>query len=128
MTKNKLEAFRQHLLDLRNRLQGDVSHLTGEALRKDERGAGGSQSNMPIHMADVGSDAFEQENTLNLLANQEQALEEITAALDRINDGSFGQCEECGEEIPKARLEVIPYARYCVACARKMERGQEPND
>ena|SRR5579859_3424548 len=122
MKKTNFEALRKNLLDLRDRLNNDVSHLAGEALRQDERGAGGSTSAMPIHMADAGTDAFEQENTLNLLANQEQVLEEIGAALDRITEGTFGRCEECTKDIPPARLEVLPYARYCVSCAEKLER------
>lgn len=122
MKKSNFDAYRKNLTELRDRLHEDVSHLAGEALRQDERGAGGSTSAMPIHMADAGTDAFEQENTLNLLANQEQVLEEIGAALDRIKEGTFGRCEECEKDIPPARLEVLPYARYCVPCAEKLER------
>lgn len=122
MTKPKTDQYRQRLVDLRNRLNGDVSHLADEALRSTQKDASGNLSSMPIHMADVGTDNFEQENTLNLLANEKQVLEEIGAALDRITEGKFGLCEECEEEIPKARLEALPYARYCVACARKLEQ------
>ena len=123
MTKNQLEKYRDALLALRSRLKGDVSHLTSEALRKDSGEAGGNLSNTPIHMADLGTDNFEQEFTLSLLQNEEQAVEEITAALERIRQGSFGQCEECREEIPKVRLQALPYARYCVECARKLEQN-----
>ena len=122
MTKSKLEAYRQHLLSLRKRLSGDVNHLADEALRKNQKDASGNLSSMPIHMADIGTDNFEQEFTLSLLANVEQSLEEIAAALERINDGSFGSCEECSGEIPKVRLEALPYTRYCVACARRFEK------
>jgi RNA polymerase-binding transcription factor DksA len=118
MTKVELEAYRQQLLEMQKRLNGDVSHLTNEALGT----SGNGLSNMPIHMADLGSDAFEQENTLSLLANEQQRLEEIAEALERIKQGTFGRCEECETEIPKARLKELPYARYCVACARKQEQ------
>src|SRR5947207_3849709 len=117
MSKAELDSYKQHLLALRNRLNGDVSHLADEALRKNQKDASGNLSSMPIHMADIGTDNFEQENTLNLLANEKQVLEAIGAALDRIDDGTFGQCEECQGEIPKVRLEALPYARCCVACA-----------
>lgn len=120
MDKAERDAFQQQLLRLRDRLKGDVSHLTSEALGAP--GAGGNLSQMPIHMADLGSDAFEQENTLNLLATEQQTLEEIGDALDRVAQGTFGACEECGEAIPKARLKELPWTRYCVACARKVER------
>ncbi len=123
MTKAELEAFREQLLGLRDQLKGDVSHLADEALGKSGGGASGNLSNMPIHMADLGSDNFEQENTLSLLHNEEQRLEEIAGALDRMRQGTFGQCEECQTAIPKARLKELPYTRYCVACARKLEQG-----
>jgi RNA polymerase-binding protein DksA len=123
MTKAILNEYRQQLQALRSRLTGDVNHLADEALRKAGGEASGSLSNMPIHMADLGTDNFEQEFTLSLLENEEQALEEIGAALDRINKGTFGMCEECGKEIPRERLKALPYARRCVACARKQEQG-----
>jgi len=121
MTKVELEAYQRQLLEMQKRLNGDVSHLTNEALGV-AGGSGGNLSNMPIHMADLGSDNFEQENTLSLLANEQQRLEEISDALDRLKQGTFGRCEECETEIPKARLKELPYARYCVACARKLEQ------
>jgi DnaK suppressor protein len=121
MTKVELEAFRQQLIKLRDRLNGDVSSLTEEALGKAGSPNGGL-SNMPIHMADLGSDAFEQENTLNLLANEQQQLQEIRDALERIRLGTFGDCEECNNPIPKPRLKEIPFTRFCVACARKQEQ------
>jgi RNA polymerase-binding transcription factor DksA len=123
MTKTEMEAYRESLVALRDRHNGDASHLADEALRRTGGGAAGNLSNMPIHMADLGTDNFEQEFTLSLLQNEEQLLDEIAAALERVRHGTFGQCEECHEEIPKARLQALPYARYCVACARKLEEN-----
>jgi DnaK suppressor protein len=120
MTKAELAVYKDQLLHLQNRLNGDVSHLTSEALGKPD--SGGSLSHTPIHMADLGSDAFEQENTLSLLANEQERLTEIGDALDRVMQGNFGRCEECEEEIPKARLKELPWARHCVVCARKVEK------
>jgi RNA polymerase-binding transcription factor DksA len=119
--KAEMEGYRQRLLALRSRLDGDISHLADEALRKNQRDASGNLSSMPIHMADIGTDNFEQEFTLSLLQNEEQVLAEIGAALDRIQQGTFGRCEECGQAIPRPRLEALPYTRHCVACARKLE-------
>jgi DnaK suppressor protein len=118
MNKAELEKFRQHLLALRSRVNGDVSHLTGEALQRE---GAGNPSTMPVHMADLGTDAFEQEFTLSLLANEENVLAQISRALDKIDQGTFGKCEECEAAIPKARLKELPYTRYCVSCARKLE-------
>jgi RNA polymerase-binding protein DksA len=123
MTKAQLEAYRQQLTTMRSRLKGDVSHLADEALRKAGGEASGSLSNTPIHMADLGSDNFEQEFTLSLLENEEQQLQEIGAALERINQGRFGVCEGCEKPIPKARLDALPFTRYCVECARKQQQS-----
>ena len=76
---------------------------------------------MPSDMADVGTEAFEQELTLNLLGNEKGVLEQIETALKRIEDGSYGRCGACGKEISKARLEAIPYAALCVKCASQQE-------
>jgi DnaK suppressor protein len=123
MTKVDLESYRETLLSLRKRLTGDVSHLADEALRARGGEASGSLSNAPLHMADLGTDNFEQEFTLSLLQNQEQALKEITEALERVRQGTFGRCEECEGAIPKARLQALPYTRHCVACARKLQQS-----
>jgi DnaK suppressor protein len=123
MSKAELASYRQTLLSLRRRLTGDVSHLADEALRAHGGEASGSLSNAPLHLADLGTDNFEQEFTLSLLQNQEQALEEITLALDRIDRGTYGKCEECQAAIPRARLQALPYTRYCVACARKLQQS-----
>ena len=121
MTKTDLQDFQQQLTALQDRHNGDVSHLADEALRRTGSGAAGNLSNMPIHMADLGTDNFEQEFTLSLMQNEEQLLGEIAAALERIKQGSFGLCEECKGAIPKTRLQAVPYARHCVDCARKLE-------
>jgi RNA polymerase-binding transcription factor DksA len=78
---------------------------------------------MPIHMADVGSDTFEMENTLGLMDSERKLLKEIDDALDRIENGTYGICEGAGGTIAKARLKAIPWARYCVKCASLSEKG-----
>jgi len=123
MTKTDLESFRRSLLNLRARLSGNLSHLAEEALRATGGENSGSLSNTPIHMADLGTDNFEQEFTLSLIQNEEQVLEEIAEALNRLDQGKYGKCEECGSPIPKARLQALPYTRHCVNCARKVQQS-----
>jgi RNA polymerase-binding transcription factor DksA len=120
MTKTELENYRTVLLALQKRLHGEFTHLADEAL--NQRGGDGNLSNVPLHMADLGTDNYEQENTLSLLQNEERTLTEVVEALERITRGTFGTCEECATAIPKARLKELPYARYCVNCARKLEQ------
>jgi len=121
MKKTDLAVFKEKLLALRARCNRDVAQLTDEALGKGADGAG-NLSNMPIHMADVGSDNFEQEFTLSLLENEEEVLTQIESALARIEKGTYGTCEECSAPIPKGRLEALPYTPRCVNCARKLEK------
>ena len=123
MNKADLNMYQRSLLALRSRLTGNISHLTEEALRSNGSETSGNLSHTPLHMADLGSDSFEQEFTLSLLQNEGQVLEEIAEALDRIERGSFGRCEECNGVIPKARLQALPYAKHCVKCARKVQQS-----
>jgi RNA polymerase-binding transcription factor DksA len=123
MTKAETESHRKALLILRSRLKGNISHLTEEALRTSGSETGGNLSNAPLHLADMGTDSFEQEFTLSLLQNEEQVMSEIGEALERIDQGTFGKCEECGSAIPKGRLQALPYTRHCVTCARRMQQS-----
>ena len=121
MKKADLKVYKERLIELRARLRGDVSALANAALNK-RSDANGDLSSMPIHMADVGSDNFEQEFTLGLMENEESTLAQIEGALERIEDGDYGSCVECGRVIPKMRLNAIPYTPYCVKCAEKLQR------
>lgn len=125
MTATELNNYRQLLLNLQQRTTGDISHLTDEALRTGSGEAGGNLSHTPIHMADLGTDNYEQEFTLGLLQNEAQLAEEIAAALTRVAQGTYGACEDCGQPIPRARLNAVPYTRTCIDCARKRENGGE---
>jgi RNA polymerase-binding protein DksA len=117
MKKAELNEYRDRLVELRARLRGDVDQMANSALKKTRSESNGDLSSMPIHMADIGSDNFEQEFTLSLMENEEGTLDAIESALERIGSGNFGSCEECGTKIPKARLNAIPYAPFCVKCA-----------
>ena len=97
--------------------------MADTALSKSRSEAHGDLSSMPIHMADIGSDNFEQEFTLSLMESDAGTLDKIEAALERVEDGTYGHCEECGAKIPKTRLNAIPYATMCVKCASEYEEG-----
>ena len=100
-----------------------MNQLAEAALKKNRSQANGDLSSMPIHMADIGSDNFEQEFTLSLMENEGAALERIETALERIEEGTYGECEECGAKIPKTRLNAIPYVTLCVKCASEQEQN-----
>jgi DnaK suppressor protein len=104
---------------MRARLWGDMTQMEDSALNKDHS----KTTSMPNHMAELGSDNFDKELTLSLLGSENDALDQIEAAIERIEDGSYGQCEECGAKIPKARLKAVPYATFCVECASQAEQS-----
>jgi DnaK suppressor protein len=120
MDKAQLEEYRQKLLELGKRYQGQVAGLANEAFRKGGGGANGNLSNTPVHQADLGTDAFEQEVAINLLENEGQRLEEIAGALRRIKAGTYGCCDNCGKDIPRERLDALPFTALCVDCASKL--------
>ena len=120
MKKRESKPFKEVLLALRQ-AAGDVSGLKDAALNQNaDGGSGAAGSN---HMADMGSDQYEQDFSLSLMANEEEVLEQIEAALVRIAEGTYGVCEECGSKIPKMRLNAIPYTAYCVKCIEMVQRG-----
>jgi DnaK suppressor protein len=121
MTKTELEKYRQTLLSLGKRLRGQVSDAAGEALRRTGADPSGNLSNVPNHPADLSNDTYEHEVAIGVLENEEQLLEQIVRALDRIDSGTYGRCQECGQDIATERLHAIPYTPYCVECARKVE-------
>ena len=123
MKKAEALAYKEKLHAIRARLRGDVTAMAEVALRKS--GMEGSDSNaMPIHMAELGSDNFEQEFTLGLMEAEEDTLTLIEAALERVDRGSFGRCIECEGQISKARLNAIPYTPVCIKCAEQRENHQ----
>jgi DnaK suppressor protein len=116
-----LASFREMLQDLRARLRGDLDQMTDEALRRGQPDSSGNLSNVPLHMADVGTENYDQEFTLSLIENDQDTLGQIHDALGRVEAGTFGRCEECGEMIAKPRLQALPYTRHCIECARAQE-------
>jgi DnaK suppressor protein len=124
LKNEELVLYRQTLQTLRSRLRGDLDQMTDEALSRENAGGTGNLSNVPLHMADLGTDNYDQEFTLGLIENEQGTLELVNEALSRMEKGTFGQCVECGELIAKPRLQAIPYARHCIRCARKLEGGE----
>jgi RNA polymerase-binding protein DksA len=117
LSAKELETYRELLLAKRRELVGDMYSMEREALQR----SGENLSNLPMHMADMGTDNYEQEFTLGLMEKDRQLLREINAALLKIQNGMYGICEGTGKPISKARLEVQPWARYSIEHARKLE-------
>ncbi|MCC7409595.1 MAG: TraR/DksA family transcriptional regulator [Phycisphaeraceae bacterium] len=116
LTSEDVEHYKHLLLEKRAELLGDVASLKAD-LEHD-----GDLSNLPMHMADVGSDHYQQEFTLGLMESERRTLREIEDALMRLSKGYFGVCVDTGLPIGKARLEVKPWAKYCIDIIRERER------
>jgi len=106
----------EKLLALRAELLGDMTHLEDDSLKDHAK-----TISIPTDKEELGSDNADQELTLTLLGSDEDILDQVEAAIHRIEDGDYGRCEKCGEQIPKSRLDAIPYAADCVQCASKQE-------
>jgi DnaK suppressor protein len=123
LTSADTEHFKQLLLEKRREILRNVNEFEDEALKKSRLDASGDLSSMPIHMADIGTDNYEQEFALGLMDSERKLLREIDNSLGRIEQGTYGICEGTSKPIPKARLEAQPWARYCVEYARMVEQG-----
>ena len=121
MKKADMKVYKERLVLMRARLRGDVTAMANAALNKTRSEASGDLSSMPIHMADVGSDNYDQEFTLSLMENDEETLDLIEAALERIEEGAYGSCTECSGKITKTRLNALPHTPHCIKCATELE-------
>lgn len=120
---HELEEFREILLKKRAEILGDMTGLQSEA-RVSTESESSSSSSMPIHMADLGSDTWEQELALSFLENNRTLIREIDDALIRIRDQTYGICLGMNKPITKARLRAKPWAKYCIEYARRLEMGR----
>ena len=126
MKSDEVVQFQSMLKMLQARLRGDVEQLKEEAFSTTD---GGNDQRSSNHMAEMGSDAWDLDFSLQLVESDQGVLEEISHALKKIDAGTFGLCEVCVEQgktetrsrIPKARLVAIPHARNCVECERQKE-------
>jgi DnaK suppressor protein len=119
LSRAEIEGFKSVLLAKRNEILSNVTTMEIEVLRKDRS----DLSNLPTHMADFGSNSYEIDNIIGIMDSERKILIDIDLALNRIENNVYGICENNGESIPKARLEAIPWARYCVVCASLAEKG-----
>lgn len=117
LSRKQIAEYRAMLIEKRAELIGDVKGMeSARSASLDDI------SHMPLHMADVGTDMFEQEFTLGLIESERRLLVEITEALHRIEDKTYGVCLASGRPIGAARLEFKPWAKYCIEVARLREK------
>ncbi|MCD6539522.1 MAG: TraR/DksA C4-type zinc finger protein [Candidatus Omnitrophica bacterium] len=122
LLKKELKIYKEKLLKLRDEVSEEIKNLSEDVLMKTQAEASGDISSHSFHLADAASGNFERDFSLGLASNETQILREIDLALRKIEDGSYGICESCGKPIPKRRLDVLPYVRFCTKCQENIEK------
>lgn len=118
------QRARQLLERERERLRG-IHGGADDHLSEDQEESTGELTNFDQHPGDVATDTLEREQDQSLREHAATELAEVDAALERLDDGSYGRCEVCGGDIGDERLEVLPQTRYCLEHQRERERSQE---
>lgn len=121
MKKNDLAKFKKIIEAEREKVLDDLGHL-GEEINSMSSNKSGGKQGYSNHMADIGTDAMEQEQTFLHASQGYDYLHALEDALKRIEKGTYGVCEECSGDIPQKRLEAYPAARLCISCKSKQEK------
>jgi len=121
-TKKDLKEFKKIVLKKKEEILDELKHISDDTLRKSQKEASGDISGYTYHMADVATDNYDREFSLGLASNERKFIYELDDALKRIEDGSFGICDECKSSITKIRLKAVPSARLCIKCQQKREK------
>ena len=123
MTKSELAKYKSLLVKVRESINGDINHIAKENL-KSQKESSGDLSGYSFHMADMASDSYDRELSLNIAGGEQEIIYEIDDALKRIEEGKFGLCISCDKKIPQKRLNAVPYAKYCIQCKSKEEKDK----
>ena len=116
MDKRKLDQFKKRLEERQTQLKRNVSRTEQDGRSADE---GTAQD-----IADRAASSYNKEFLFHQSSNERQTLQMVEGALNRIREGTFGECISCGNEINAKRLEAVPWTRYCIECQEKLEKGQ----
>ena len=120
-TKEQVKQFRQLLITERAKLAEEIKTIAREA-STSPRDASGDLSAYTVHMADMAADTYDRELSMNLVSSEQEILYQIDDALKRLDDGSFGICQQCSQPIAMSRLKAVPYASLCITCQRAKEQ------
>jgi DnaK suppressor protein len=117
MDKRKLEHYRK-LLEARR------ANLLASVARTEEDGRAAQETDSAQDIADRASGSYEKEFLFSRSNNDREFIQMVEHALSNISGGTYGECEQCGNEINERRLEAVPWARHCIGCQEKLERGE----
>ncbi len=122
LNKKELGEFKKLIVKRKEETLDNIKHISNDTLKKSLKEASGDISGYAYHMADMATDTYDREFSLGIASNERELLYILEDALKKIEEGTFGICEECDAVISKTRLKAIPYARFCVKCQAKMEK------
>ena len=120
-TKPQLKVFRQLLIAERAKVAAEIKSIAQDT-SKSPREASGDLSAYTVHMADMAADTYEREMSMNIVSSEQEVLYQIDDALKRLDEGSFGICQQCNKPILMSRLKAVPYASLCIECQRAKEQ------
>ncbi|MBI3996557.1 MAG: TraR/DksA C4-type zinc finger protein [Candidatus Omnitrophica bacterium] len=121
LSKDQAKQLRQLLITERAKLAGEIKSIAHDA-STSPREASGDLSAYTVHMADMAADTYERELSMNIVSSEQEILYQIDDALKRLDDGSFGVCQQCTQPITMSRLKAVPYASLCISCQRVKEQ------
>ncbi len=121
-TKTEMKAIREDLVKEKAGILQELMRLKDGALNKSLKDASGDLSGYSFHMADMATDLYDREFSLELAEGERERLYALDDAIKRIDEGSYGKCDLCGDSITKQRLKVMPQAEFCLKCQEKKER------
>jgi len=122
MLKAELAAFKKLILKKKEDIIEHIREISEETVKKSQKDASGDISSYTYHMADVATDNYDREFSMGRVSEDREFLFELDDALKRIEDGSFGICEDCGALVSKTRLKAVPSARLCIKCQEKKDK------
>jgi len=120
--KEELQKFKAMLVTERNKLVEGLDHIERDNLNRSQRDASGDLSGYSFHMADQATDNFDREFSLDLASAEQNILNRIDEALHKIDEGTYGVCENCEKPISQKRLKAVPYAKLCIKCKEDEEK------
>lgn len=126
MTPDELQMLKELLMEKRKILYDEVNSIKEEERELSLKEEDGDHSSYAYHLADQGTDSIIQEQNFFYAERDSRLLYHIDQALERIEEGTYGQCEDCGGEIGFDRLVALPHARLCIKC-KSREEGEESN-
>jgi DnaK suppressor protein len=120
--KKELVEFKKLVVRKKDEILEQIEHISEDTLKKSQKDASGDISGYTYHMADVATDTYDREFSMGLASDERELLYEFDDAIKKIDDGTFGICEDCKTRITKTRLKALPHARLCIKCQEKREK------